>query len=400
MAIPNPLLDPLKSILVYNRRRIYIDNVFFRMHYVWSTIFLVTCAIMVTSKIYVGEPINCMASPDVKDIVKQYCFIHSTFTRGKFDKKGGWTYEPAVKENEIYPGIRPAKEGEGAIHHTYYQWVWCVLIVQAVSFYFPHWAWEKWEGGTTMMLVGDLNLPMLPDEKKIKHRKKILLYLRRNRGFHTKYAVQYAFCEFLNLVNIVLQVFLTDFFVNNAFTDYGLNVLTLTQEKPYMRDDELARVFPTVTACRLATGGVAFGKQNYDILCILPINILNEKIYIFLWFWFLLLAICSTISVIYRCLSLIPPFRRWIMRSRVRLETQKESADSLVDSNNYGEWFLIYKLSQNMDCVTFGDLILDIDQAYRKWDDVKLPDEEHYLAVSAPRPSMEGSPYHHGEFNA
>jgi hypothetical protein len=81
----------------------------------------------------------------------------------------------------------------------------------------------------------------------------------------------------------VLQIFLTDFFVNNAFTDYGLNVLSMTQEKPYMRDDALARVFPTVTACRLATGGVAFGKQNYDILCVLPINILNEKIYIFLW---------------------------------------------------------------------------------------------------------------------
>jgi len=73
MVIPNPLLDPLKSILVYNRRRIYIDNVYFRLHYVWTVIILLAFAILVTSKIYVGDPINCMSSGDVKDIVKQYC---------------------------------------------------------------------------------------------------------------------------------------------------------------------------------------------------------------------------------------------------------------------------------------------------------------------------------------
>jgi hypothetical protein len=94
MFIPNPLLDPLKSILVYNRRRIYIDNVYFRLHSVWSVIILLAFALLVTSKIYVGDPINCMAGQEVKDIVKQYCFIHSTYTKGKFDKKGGWIYEP------------------------------------------------------------------------------------------------------------------------------------------------------------------------------------------------------------------------------------------------------------------------------------------------------------------
>lgn len=81
------------------------------------------------------------------------------------------------------------------------------------------------------------------------------------------------------------------------------------------------------------------------------------------------------------------------MRNRLRLETQKESSDAFVDYNNYGEWFLIYKLSQNMDSVTFGDLIIDLDQAYRKWDSAKIPDEEVLLSVgaSAPRPSLDGN---------
>lgn len=78
---------------MFNRRRIYIDNVFFRMHYVWTVILLVAFALLVTSKMYIGDPINCMASQDLKDIVKQYCYIHSTFTRGRFEK-GQWVYEP------------------------------------------------------------------------------------------------------------------------------------------------------------------------------------------------------------------------------------------------------------------------------------------------------------------
>jgi hypothetical protein len=107
--------------------------------------------------------------------------------------------------------------------------------------------------------------------------------LRRNRGAHNNYALCHVGCEILNFVNISIQIWATDFFMDHAFTMYGLQVFNLTQTKPYLRDDAMARVFPTVTACRLATGGVAFGKVQHDILCILPINILNEKIYIFLW---------------------------------------------------------------------------------------------------------------------
>ena len=36
-------------------------------------------------------------------------------------------------------------------------------------------------------------------------------------------------------------------------------------------------------------------SQKHDALCMLPINVVNEKIYVFLWFWLLLLAIIRTI---------------------------------------------------------------------------------------------------------
>jgi len=82
---------------------------------------------------------------------------------------------------------------------------------------------------------------------------------------------------------VLFHIYWTNVFLNYEFTSYGLNIFSLSEQKPYTRHDELSRVFPIVTACRLATGGPAFNTVDYDLLCVLPINILNEKIYIFLW---------------------------------------------------------------------------------------------------------------------
>ena len=38
--------------------------------------------------------------------------------------------------------------------------------------------------------------------------------------------------------------------------------------------------------------------QKFDGLCVLPLNIINEKIYVFLWFWFVILAITTGIQVL------------------------------------------------------------------------------------------------------
>jgi len=88
------------------------------------------------------------------------------------------------------------------------------------------------------------------------------------------------------------------------------------------------------------------------------------------------------------------------MKYRLRRDPEKRSAEHIVKCSDYGDWFLIYKLAQNMDPTTYGDLIIDIDQKFRKWDNLNLPDEEMVLAASAPKPSRESSPAHAGRFTA
>ena len=54
-----------------------------------------------------------------------------------------------------------------------------------------------------------------------------------------------------------------------------------------------------VTKCTFHKFGPSGTVQKFDGLCVLPLNIINEKIYVFLWFWFVILAITTGIQVNY-----------------------------------------------------------------------------------------------------
>ena len=78
------------------------------------------------------------------------------------------------------------------------------------------------------------------------------------------------------------------------------------------------QIFPKVTKCVFKTYGPSGSIQIYDAMCILPVNILNEKIFIFLWFWFAILASATGIAVIFRIISLVSPkFRLYLFKRQV-----------------------------------------------------------------------------------
>lgn len=52
---------------------------------------------------------------------------------------------------------------------------------------------------------------------------------------------------------------------------------------------------------------------------ILPLNVVNEKIYIFLWFWFIILTILTSLTVMYRIIIIFSPrMRVYLLRLRFR----------------------------------------------------------------------------------
>ena len=96
-------------------------------------------------------------------------------------------------------------------------------------------------------------------------------------------------------------------FLGYQFTTYGWDVLTVTAQSPEDRADPMNMVFPKVTKCTFHKYGPSGTITKHDGLCVLALNIINEKIYVFLWFWFVFVAMFSAMAILYRMVMLLVP---------------------------------------------------------------------------------------------
>lgn len=331
-----------------------IDNNIFRLHYKATVIILVAFSLLVTSRQYIGDPIDCIVDDVPLNIMDTYCWIYSTFTIP--NRIGG-----RVGKDVVQPGIASHVEGEDEVkYHKYYQWVCFVLFFQAMFFYLPRYMWKTWEGGRIKMLVLDLNCPIISEECKADRKKLLIDYFATNLHTQNFYAIRFFLCEFLNFVNVIAQIFFMDYFLDGEFSTYGSDVLRFTEMEPEDRADPMARVFPKVTKCTFHKYGPSGSIQKLDGLCVLPLNIVNEKIYVFLWFWFLFIAVLSGLNLVYRtAVVVMPKFRLLLLRARSRLAPQ-EVVETITKKCQIGDWFILYQLGKNIDPLIFKELVSDL----------------------------------------
>lgn len=330
-----------------------IDNNVFRLHYKATVIGLIIFSLLVTSRQYIGDPIDCIVDEIPLHVMDTYCWIYSTFTIP--DRTG------IVGKDLVQPGVAAHVEGEDEVkYHKYYQWVCFTLFFQAILFYIPRYLWKTWEGGRIKMLVLDLNCPVVSEDCKSDRRKLLVDYFISNLHSQNFYAYRFFLCELLNLVNVIGQIFFIDFFLDGEFTTYGSEVLRFTEMEPEQRMDPMSRVFPKVTKCTFHKYGASGTVQKFDGLCVLPLNIVNEKIYVFLWFWFIILAALSGLSLFYRVAVLIgPKLRMVLLRARSRLSPQ-DQVKIISDKCQIGDWFILYQLGKNIDPLVYKQLIADL----------------------------------------
>merc|ERR1711936_31859 len=172
--------------------------------------------------------------------------------------------------------------------------------------------------------------------------------------------LKFFFCEVLNFINVLGQIYFMDFFLGGEFTSYGLDVVRMTELEPEQREDPISRVFPKMTKCTFHKFGPSGTVEKFDGLCVLPLNIINEKIYVFLWFWFIILTIVTGIQVIYRIITLIvPTLREMLLKSRSRLSPTYR-IEGICRRLAIGDWFLLYQLGKNIDPLIFKDFLGDL----------------------------------------
>lgn len=251
------------------------------------------------------------------------------------------------------------KENDERVYHAYYQWVPIVLSLQAAMFYAPHWIWKQLEGGRLKNVICGLENKLSDDESKEKKVSQLVTYMKqrfyssKKTREHEIWAAKFFFCELLNFVNIMAQIFITDSFLGGEFMQYGTEVFNFPYMEPEDRVDPMSRVFPRMTKCIFYKYGGSGTIQRIDSMCVLSMNILNEKIYIYLWVWFILLAVITGVFLIVRALQFfMPDFReRMTMLEAVgyvgRHDIEKQRhIQEVVQKFGYSDWLILYYLAR------------------------------------------------------
>ena len=276
-----------------------------RINHIWTVVLLALFAVIITSGQYIlGDPIQCWTPAEFTSqfnaYAKSVCWISNTYY---------------IPEGDTIPEhIWDRQEAE----ITYYQWVPIILLLQAFLFKVPNVAWRLLNGysGINMDKICTLSETTLlssPDDrnKNISHIAKYMhRWVESQRDFHdnaftrvrrrvsnvicfccgkrdgTFLTGYYIFIKLLYCGNVVGQFFLLNAFMANDYNVFGFEVIQYLLDngewKPSPR-------FPRVTLCDFVIRQLA-NHHRYTIQCVLPLNLFNEKIFIFIWFWLFLLA--------------------------------------------------------------------------------------------------------------
>uniref|UniRef100_A0A224XDV8 Innexin n=1 Tax=Panstrongylus lignarius TaxID=156445 RepID=A0A224XDV8_9HEMI len=334
-----------------------IDNLVFRLHYRTTSAFLFVSCVLVTANNLIGDPISCINDDGIpRHVINTFCWITYTFTLpGQTGVVGTHVAHPGVA-NDLVPGTEKT-------YHAYYQWVPFMLFFQGALFYMPHWIWKNWEEGKIRHLTEGLrggNIMM--GQEKTARTSRLVQYIVESLHMHNVYATGYYLCELFNFINVIGNIFLIDKFLGGAFMTYGTDVIKFSRQNHEMRTDPMVAIFPRVTKCTFHKYGPSGTIQRHDTLCVLALNILNEKIYIFLWFWLIILGILSGLALLYStAIVLLPSIREIILIRRFRFGTPA-GVSALIRKTQVGDFLLLHFLGQNLNMMVFGELLDELSR--------------------------------------
>ncbi|XP_068155269.1 innexin inx6 [Drosophila tropicalis] len=395
-------VKPLSKYLRLKSVRIY--DPIFTLHSKCTIVILLTCTFLLSAKQYFGEPILCISSDKHTEYVQSYCWtmgtyilpaaMESNYTSSRIansspsssSRNPGIQVEQLpnthylnvsslralVAQNEEYARIISIAEGVGPetrgvtkrLYLRYYQWVFMILLFQSLLFYFPSYLWKVWEGQRMEQLCCEVSDAIILDDIYRTRLQMLTKYFRAHFApIHCCYSIKYAFCEFLNLTISILNFWLMDVIFNGFWYKYIHALAAIPVYDWNLWNVMTSRVFPKVAKCEMFVYGPSGTPNVLDILCVLPLNILNEKIFAVLYVWFLFIAMLAGINILYRLLLICcSELRLQLLRTHLR-GMPKQHVRQVLAKCGYGDWFVLMNVGINVNPTLFRELL---DQLYEE----------------------------------
>ena len=233
-----------------------------------------------------------------------------------------------------------------------------MLALHGVLFYVPHWLWTLSEDGRMAAMVQDIRLPVL-DRGVLKARvTNLAVYLRQTMGTYQGYFIRFVICDALNVANVIGTIYCIDRFLGHKFLDYGNEVVHYLSDGAEF--SPFTKTFPKQAKCEMDYFGPTGTASKVDGLCVLALNVLNEKVYLVLWFWLIFLSVLSSVVFVGRLvLMLVQVFRVPMLQHKAHFKFGREMTRG-VNSLQVGDFFLLSLMARNMDVTAFRLLLKEL----------------------------------------
>jgi len=282
-----------------------IDNPLFKLHHQASTFVIMFGLLFIFLENHLdGRAIVCQGGDQY---ARSYCWIHGTaYVREHLQGKATGCY---VDQSKI------ESEADAPVT-AYYLWLPFLLTFCFGFAKFPRSVWRNFlEGGLIRNILGQQADPSMITQNFLDFRMR-----------YAKYHIYFGFCEFLNLMMVIISMFMTDGLLLNKFFGYGQDVLNyiwsvkhVGPDGKWLSHDPMCELFPTEVACYIRIGATTGAIDRSNYLCILSNNLFNQKYFLVLWLWWFALIGVSVLGLIYRFARImIPDLSRSVLMRKVR----------------------------------------------------------------------------------
>lgn len=231
-------------------------------------------------------------------------------------------------------------------------------------FLIPSQLWKKLEGGRMKSLSLSKVNENFHDVDNWSTSAESFIYSFRQNNF---YLFKFVMCEVINLLTVMIVAHLTNLFLDGGFYSLGPFTIVYFFSSPMERRDLVSpscQIFPTVTSCQFPTGSLT-GTVNVDhALCVLSLNIINDKIFLLQWFWFLLIFIIAILTLVIRMFTLLSSSVRILYLKSTDISFAKEDdkvIKRIVKKCKLGDWFLLSQVRRNLDDRKFTTWLREVE---------------------------------------
>ena len=116
-------------------------------------------------------------------------------------------------------------------------------------FYAPHWIWKQLEHDRLKNIMSGLDGMSIEETSRREKIDKLCKYIVNSKGNHNIWVLNFIVCEFLCFINVVGNIWFTDYFLGHEFSTLGSKVLSYSDYDPEERSDPMSEIFPRVTKC-------------------------------------------------------------------------------------------------------------------------------------------------------